>query len=427
MPKPPSPIIRTRYADPDDLLTRIPTKRGRVLHALRKYAGEAAFWEALQQYLRQHAYQAVEPEHLRQAFEAVTGQDLRWFFEQWFFAPGHPELAVQYQYDAAAQSIRLHLHQIQDSLRFPVFQLPLPVRYWANDQHRDTLLWLKERSQTYALPSSWPPQALWVDEGFDLPMTVRQSFSSEEAAFVYAQHPRLATRWRVLQSQALPTGQEIYQKALQDAFWGMRAQALLGLGSYRGKNWETWAARVIPLALQDPVARVRSTALDVLAIFPKPALFLDTFHRCLSDSSYEVRAAALWHYWQNGGAETEKWMEKYAWLPSRAVAEVVASYYLANKRLDKADWLLRQIRQSDNWSDYTLLEDFAAYLKKCPEAIEKQGVEVLKYIVEKSGTDWHRLAAFNALYPWRNQAEVAALRDKYREELEKVFLESQED
>jgi len=32
---------------------------------------------------------------LRMAFEEVTGEDLHWFFDQWFSKSGHPELTVE--------------------------------------------------------------------------------------------------------------------------------------------------------------------------------------------------------------------------------------------------------------------------------------------------------------------------------------------
>jgi len=55
-------------------------KGGLVLHMLRKQVGDEAFFASLQRYLEKNALTPVEVDNLRQAFEEVTGQDMKWFF-----------------------------------------------------------------------------------------------------------------------------------------------------------------------------------------------------------------------------------------------------------------------------------------------------------------------------------------------------------
>ena len=90
------PIFRFRYKHADDLFDRHSyQKGGRVLHLLRKYIGDAAFFESLKLYVKEQAHQSVEIHDLRQVFEAITGEDLNWFFDQWFLTPGHPRSGYQ--------------------------------------------------------------------------------------------------------------------------------------------------------------------------------------------------------------------------------------------------------------------------------------------------------------------------------------------
>ena len=57
--------------------------------------------------------------------EKVTGRDLNWFFNQWFFSAGHPELDIEYDYDAVAQELHISVEQTQDpEASIPIFQLP---------------------------------------------------------------------------------------------------------------------------------------------------------------------------------------------------------------------------------------------------------------------------------------------------------------
>ena len=92
-------LIRFYYDDKEDLFDNHSyAKGGRVLHMLRAHLGDEAFFEALHQYLSDYAGQPVEVHHLRLAAEHVSGQDLNWFFNQWFLDSGHPVLQIQTEY-----------------------------------------------------------------------------------------------------------------------------------------------------------------------------------------------------------------------------------------------------------------------------------------------------------------------------------------
>ena len=82
-------------------------KGGAILHMLRAEVGDEAFYAALNKYLVDNAYSDVEIHELRIAFEDVTGQDLMPFFNQWFFAAGHPmiEYYLIHTYDEVGEPI----------------------------------------------------------------------------------------------------------------------------------------------------------------------------------------------------------------------------------------------------------------------------------------------------------------------------------
>ena len=74
------PLIRYHYQDREAMFDRHSyDKGGRVLHMLRKYVGDDAFFAALNRYLTQNKLSAVEISKLRIAFEETTGEDLMWF------------------------------------------------------------------------------------------------------------------------------------------------------------------------------------------------------------------------------------------------------------------------------------------------------------------------------------------------------------
>src|ERR1051325_9909386 len=79
------PIIDFYYNDREDMFdSHSYAKGGLVLHMLRKYLGDEIFFKGLNLYLKQNAFQTVEIHQLRLAMEKASGEDLNWFFNQWF-------------------------------------------------------------------------------------------------------------------------------------------------------------------------------------------------------------------------------------------------------------------------------------------------------------------------------------------------------
>ena len=93
----------------DDLAGVIPQlvyqKGGSVLQMLRGQVGTENFWTAIREYYRRHQNGNASSDDLRRAFEETSGQDLKWFFDQWLHGTTTPALAGGWSYDAAAKKI----------------------------------------------------------------------------------------------------------------------------------------------------------------------------------------------------------------------------------------------------------------------------------------------------------------------------------
>ncbi len=91
-------LIRFYYEERDDMFdAHSYQKGGRVLHLLRSIIGDEAFFKSLNLYLNKYEFGTAEIHDLRMAFEEVTGQDLNWFFNQWFMSKGHPHVSLNYE------------------------------------------------------------------------------------------------------------------------------------------------------------------------------------------------------------------------------------------------------------------------------------------------------------------------------------------
>ena len=79
--------------------------------------GDEAWWKGIRGYVAEHKFQVVETDDFRKAMEAASGKDLKWFFDQWVYKAGHPELKVRWRYEDADKTVRVKVEQTQKRRR----------------------------------------------------------------------------------------------------------------------------------------------------------------------------------------------------------------------------------------------------------------------------------------------------------------------
>lgn len=127
------PLIHYSYKKESDMFDAHSYNKGSlVLHLLRSILGDEAFFLGVQNYLKKHAGSSVEADQLRLAFEEVSGKDLKLFFKQWYFSPGHPELEIMYNKER--EQLQIDVEQVQvPSKSLAVFQLTLDFDLYLKD------------------------------------------------------------------------------------------------------------------------------------------------------------------------------------------------------------------------------------------------------------------------------------------------------
>lgn len=126
------PIVDTLHVPENNLFALLNrnsyNKGGQVLHMLRGLVGDSAFFAAIAQYYGTHRNGTATTRDLQDAFEAVSGRDLGWFFEQWVYRPGYPQLALTTRWDAEAGEAVVRIEQTQ-SADWPTFRIPLELEF----------------------------------------------------------------------------------------------------------------------------------------------------------------------------------------------------------------------------------------------------------------------------------------------------------
>ena len=432
-------MIRYYHDDGEDMFDHHSyAKGGRVLHMLRKYLGDEAFYASLNHYLNAHAYSSVEIHDLRLAFEKVTGKDLNWFFNQWFLASGHPVLDIQFDH-SQADNVLLTVKQQQDLATTPLYRLPFTVSWYKGSERYEKQFVLKQAEQTFHLENG--PGTDWVvfDEALEV-LAERQTYYGREHFEKQVAHARHGiARYAALDSLSnnYPYDESMastLRAALGDCFSSVRQLALakiqanldtLGLSSADEE-------RILLMAESGPENIVRSAAVELLHRIDKDK-YAPLFLRLVNDSSYYVAGAALEAYLENENNPNREELAK-RFLNSRSIYVLVplADYYTALAAADHADWFHKQLQLLGGESLYYFIGYYGDYFARLTALDHGPAVDNLYRLAKDHPASYVRLAAFQALFGFIDEEGVlakarqihAAEREERIKEYQGYFLES---
>ena len=420
------PLIRYHYGDREDMFdSHSYAKGGRVLHMLRQLVGDDAWWASLNHYLTKHKYTAVEVAELRMAFEDVTGQDLMWFFDQWFMKPGHPELKVAHTYQNGQLSLRVQ--QLQDTTYMPVYRLPLKVAVWANGKRTDYPVVIDKADQTFALPVAAQPQLVLFDAEQQLLGTIDHEKTKQELVYQFNNAKMLAPKLEALvgleDQLSDPEALKVMQAALKDDYWVIRSTAINTLSRLEADKAGAVKGSIAQLAKQDKKGAVRADAILALANWDgekHKQLYLDA----MKDSSYVVAAAGILGYAGTGAPDTMQRLAQFDKEKGEEVVLALSTFYAVQGGPEKYDWFMQKIKQSKGGTLYYLLQSFSAFLASNPQTNTPEAIAMLNELARNHSIYYVRGSAYQALMVMSDKPEVQQILTEIKEnETDKRLLE----
>jgi aminopeptidase N len=310
-------LVRFYYNDKEAMFDAVSyNKGGRILHMLRSYVGDSAFFKALNLYLTTNKFKSAEAHQLRLAFEEVTGKDMNWFWNQWYFGAGHPQLTIDYTYDDAAKKVQVTIKQTQAGDK--TFILPIAIDIYNGAEKVRHNIWIKDKEATFSFPYDKRPDLVNVDGKKTLLAEKKDNKTLENFIHQYKYAGTYLDRREAIdfasKNQENPKAQELMLLALKDKYFGLRAYAISKLDL---KNNETVKKQAEPIlaeiAQKDPKATVRANALSALALYNNGA-YKSLFTKLVNDSSYTVAGTsleALFKLDSTAGAAEAKRLVKY--------------------------------------------------------------------------------------------------------------------
>ena len=300
-------------------------KGGRILHMLRSYLGDEAFFKGMNQYLTTNRFKPAEFQQLRLAFEEVSGEDLNWFFNQWFLASGHPVLDVSQSINTAAGTVKLTVKQNQNLEVSPIYKLPVDVAVFdAEGKHVHRIV-IDKLDQEFVLPFKGDLKCVIFDDQQMLLAKVREDKPVEQYVFQYYNGKRYKARRSGLAlgtKSKDPKVQQLILDALNDPFWDIRIAAIEKAVKLSEENKGKGLSLIRDLATEDANSQVRSSALNYLAAnSDAESVKVICLDRIAKDQSYLVVSAALK---QLGKIDPDLAMQKAAVLESERSSKMIA-------------------------------------------------------------------------------------------------------
>ncbi len=288
-------LVRFYYKDREDMFDMVTySKGGRILNMLRNYVGDTAFFKALNLYLVNFKFKTAEAQDLRLAFEQVTGQDLNWYWNQWYYGSGHPQFDINYTYDDTKKKALVVVNQVQNTGK--IFRIPMAIDVYESGSRTRHSVWLENESDSFYFSYNKKPDLINVDGDKIILCQKLDHKTLENFIFQYSHAGLYLDRREAIEycsdHQDEPAAQALLKLALKDPYFELRNLTMNSIDFEKPANKTAMEPVLLELATKDPDRTVQGNAIGILGTYKKEeykALFL----KKTTDSSYTVAGNAL--------------------------------------------------------------------------------------------------------------------------------------
>lgn len=271
-------------------------KGGRILHMLRNYLGDEAFFKGLNNYLITNKYKAAEVHNLRMAFEEVTGEDLNWFFDQWFLGKGHPIVFTTQSVNTDDKTVTISTTQKQATDDFPIYKLPVTFAIWDDKGKRSEKVIIDSINQSFTFSYSGELKNVLFDENQVLLGKFYEDKPVNQFIHQYYNSPRLMARITALKRTLRVKSSEISKlmfDAMSDPFWAVRMVAIENYAKVNEKLEDKYLLKIKEIALKDVKSQTRSMAVSSLGSLNKEEATVFLKEILTKEKSFVVISNAL--------------------------------------------------------------------------------------------------------------------------------------
>ncbi|MEZ4937777.1 MAG: M1 family aminopeptidase [Crocinitomicaceae bacterium] len=367
-------------------------KGGRILHMLRNYVGDDAFFESLKLYLQRNEFKPAEIHQLRLAFEEVTGEDLNWFFNQWFFGKGHPELDVTYSIDSTENALLVKIEQKQNFDEVPLYKLPFKIKVFSGDQETTFDVIVEEQFTVFEFPLAGELKNVLFDSEKVLLAKIKEE---KPAPFYYHQYyhsDEYKARKEAIQEASKSKSAEATKlifDAFDDKFWALRSLAIVKSRRAQTEDSEKMYNALMKRVREDENSLVRTQALSKLIKYYQDrkevvALIKEIME---TEQSYSVLGKALNGLFEIDPKEGMEMAKKMENEESQDLILSISSIYAEHGKAEQYAFYERAWNEIGGFKKIGLASNFTSYV-----------VNQNNDIVEKSLAIYENMAQSGNMY-----------------------------
>jgi aminopeptidase N len=405
------PLIHYHYGDKEQMFDAVSyNKGGSILHMLRKYLGDEAFFAGLGQYLRKNEYTDVESSELRMALEEVSGEDLHWFFDQWFDRGGFPKLEISYDYDNKTKEAIMRVkqvHELQAPEQTYVFDLPIFVDLYKKDGTRTReSARITKREQEVRWAVSEKPLFINFDAEKVLVCEKTDNHSADEWMALFQYGPLYKDRAEALEAfESLNEAQRsaLIYRGLQDKSRNIRLKTL-------SLAKDLPAEVVKRMATTDPDPAVRSAAIKEFGSFATAADLPLLRINLQDDQAYSVVASAFEVLSKIAPDTARAYSTVLQSSDNGKIAAMLAKLYHTTADAKHLPWYEAKATKVNFEEAFEFFEYYQIYLVKLKDPTALQhGIKYWQQVgLDHAQSAWRRFAATKALADMRNHYAKSA-------------------
>jgi aminopeptidase N len=286
-------LVRFYYDDKEHMFDPVSYHKGNaILHMLKDFLGDEAFFQGLNKYLTDHLYGTAEVHDLRLALEDVSGRDLNWFFNQWYYGSGHIKMNVTYDYNTINNTVTVNVNQLGKAFKFP-----LSIDIYEDSGKTRHNVWVDNAQNSFTFSFTKNPKLINVDAKHVLLAEITENKNLENYIFQYknASHfldRKLAIEEIAKHQQKNKDAFNTMLKALNDPYYELRILALEKIDLFQKYNKKEAIVKIEKLAQFDEKTLVRAAAINVLGKLVEP-IYKPLFIKGMQSESYAIVGSSL--------------------------------------------------------------------------------------------------------------------------------------
>lgn len=336
-------LVRFNYHDKEDMFDTVSYHKGNaILHMLRDVLGDDAFFQGLSKYLKDHKFGTAEAHDLRLALEEISGKDLNWFFNQWYFGSGHIKAAVTYDYNTINKTVTVNINQSEK-----VFKFPLSIDIYEGKLKTTHNVWVNSKQNSFTFPYGKQPKLINIDAKHVLLAEFTENKSIDNFIFQFNNAPhyvdrRLALEEIVKHQKDNKDAQNSVVKAFDDPYYEIRIIALENIDLFQKYNKRDIINKVEKISQNDPKSLVRGAAIGVLGKLVEP-IYKPLFERGMEGVSNSVISNSLTGLYQIDKAAAIEKINSLNEDVKKSLAEPITSIYIQEKDKSKLPFIANHV------------------------------------------------------------------------------------